>query len=54
MNWIVDKYKGSWGIYDNTSRCWVMFGKEKDMKNKVKELNNEESKRVQKSNDNRY
>ncbi len=49
MNYTADKYKGAWGIYCNTSRCWVMFGEKQIMEKRVKELNNEESKPIQKA-----
>jgi hypothetical protein len=30
-----------WGIFSKTSRCWISFGKKKEMVKKAKELNDE-------------
>lgn len=39
-NYEVDKYQNEWGIWCNKSRCFVAFGKKKNLKQRVKELNN--------------
>jgi len=37
--WRAMPYKGKeWGLFDLDSRCWVCFGTEREIKDKLKEL----------------
>lgn len=39
-NWTAHRYNGrEWGIFCAASRCWVLFGSQKEMKRRAKELN---------------
>ena len=42
MNYEVCKYGREWAIFDRTTRCYVLFGKKKDMVIRCKQLNLEE------------
>lgn len=40
MNYELGKYKNrEWGIFNNTSRCWVLFGRKRDLQKRLIELN---------------
>ena len=39
MNYQLTTYKGKSAIYCNTSRCYVLFGRKKDLKQRLIELN---------------
>ena len=38
--YIAMKYKGKeWGLYDKKSKCFIVFGTEKEIKERAKKLN---------------
>ena len=39
MNFILTNYKGKSAVYCKQSKCFVLFGRKKDLKERVKELN---------------
>ena len=41
MNYVLDKYKKEWAIFCKKSRCWILFGKKKQMLECINQLNNE-------------
>lgn len=40
MNYILTTYKGKNAIFCNTSKCYVLFGHKKDLKQRLLTLNN--------------
>ena len=39
MEYTLIKYKNQWAIFSSTTRCYVLFGKKKDLEKRLKELN---------------
>lgn len=39
MNYELSTYKGKPAVFDKTTRCFVLFGKKKNLKTRVEELN---------------
>ena len=39
MGYTVCKYRGQWAIFAATSRCYVLFGSERRMRQRCAELN---------------
>lgn len=39
MNYQLTKYKKEWAIFCKQSKCYVMFGKRKELNKRVEELN---------------
>lgn len=41
MNYELSKYKKEWAIFCKASRSYIMFGKRKELKKRIEELNSE-------------
>jgi hypothetical protein len=39
MEYTLCKYKNQWAIFSATAKCYVLFGKKKDLEKRLKELN---------------
>ncbi|WP_257788792.1 hypothetical protein [Magnetospirillum sp. ME-1] len=37
--WTVERYRREWALFDTRSRCFVLFGTKRRMRERAKELN---------------